>query len=170
MKIITLWQPSASLIMIGAKPWEFRKWSYAERGVGVKPGDRIGIHAGARSIKRDEVEDLLRRLDDPICSTGLVADKARGLLSRIKAADHVGLSEIVERSAILGTVAIGAPKLSEEAMPQWKGQIGDSDRLEHCKWAWPMLDVRRLPEPIKTKGWQGFWNYPMPTTVAAAVL
>lgn len=156
MKVITLWQPWASLIMIGAKPFEFRKWNYVERGVGVKVDDRIGIHAGARPIKLPEIDDLLRRLDDPICSTGLVADKARALLTRIAAA--VKGRGIIEMSALLGTVRIGAPILSVEAMPSWQ-EIGDSDRLEHCKWAWPMNVVEPLEHPIHMKGWQGFWNY-----------
>lgn len=165
MKVITLWQPWASLIMIGAKPFEFRSWSYIKRGVGVKPNDTIGIHAGARPIRLAEIEDLLERIDDPICSTGLDADKARQLLQRIAKA-HKGRG-VVEMSALLGTVRIGMPQLSVEAMPAWRGEIGDSDRLEHCKWAWPMLDVKPLPAPIAMKGWQGFFNCPVPIQAAA---
>ena len=165
MKVITLWQPWASLIMIDAKPFEFRGWSYVERGVGVKPGDTIGIHAGARPIKLAEIDDLLRRLDDPICSTGLVADKARALLTRI--AKAVKGRGVVEMSALLGTVRIGPPVLSVDAMPTWRGEIGDSDRLEHCKWAWPMLNVKPLQAPIVMKGWQGFFNCPVPIQEAA---
>ena len=158
MKAITLWQPWASLIMIGAKPWEFRGWSYVERRVGVAVNDCIGIHAGARPIKPAEVDDLRRRLDDPICSTGLVPDKARALLDRLAAAHKC--RGVLEMSALLGTVRIGEPKLSVDAMPSWKGIIGDSDRLEHCKWAWPMLDVEPFDAPIPMKGWQGFFNVP----------
>lgn len=158
IKVITLWQPWASLIMIGAKPWEFRSWSYVERGVGVKVDDRIGVHAGARPIKPAEIEDLRRRLDDPICSTGLIATKARDLLDRLAAAHKC--RGVLELSALLGTVRIGEPKLSIDAMPTWKGTIGDSDRLEHCKWAWPVGDVRTLSAPSPMKGFQGFWNCP----------
>lgn len=161
MKVITLWQPWASLIMIGAKPFEFRRWNYLARGVGVAVDDRIGIHAGARPIKLVEIEDLLERLDDPICSTGLDAAKARPLLQRIAKA-HKGRG-VVEMSALLGTARIGEPLLSTDAMPKWSGsmepEIGDSDRLEHCKWAWPMSGIERLENPIPMKGWQGFWNY-----------
>lgn len=165
MKVITLWQPWASLIMIGAKPFEFRSWSYVARGVGVKPDDTIGIHAGARPIKPLEIDDLLRRLDDPICSTGLIADKARALLARISAASKC--RGVVEMSALLGTVRIGSPKLSVDAMPAWKGEIGDSDRLEHCKWAWPMHDIKPLRAPIAMRGAQGFFNCPVPIQEAA---
>jgi len=163
MKAITLWQPWASLVMIGAKPLEFRKWDYRERG-GAAVGERVAMHAGARPIKMPEILDLLHRLDDPICSTGLVADRARVLLHRIAAASKG--RGVVELSAVLGTVRLGEPKLAEEAMPKWKGAIGDSDRLEHCKWAWPMLDVEAFAEPIPMKGWQGFWNCSIPARAA----
>lgn len=163
IKAITLWQPWASLIMIGAKPWEFRSWSFVERKVGVSPFDRIGIHAGVRPIKPAEVDDLRRRLDDPICSTGLVADKARALLDRLSAASKC--LGVLEMGALLGTVKIGEPILSTEVMPGWKGLVNDSDRLEHCKWAWPMQDVKPFA-PVPMKGAQGFFN----TSVNEAVL
>lgn len=159
IKVITLWQPWATLIMIGAKPWEFRSWSYVERGVGVKPGDTIGIHAGARPIKPAEVRDLLERLDDDANTTGLIPAIARPLLERLMAA--VKCRGVIEMSALLGTSRIGAPVLSAEVKPEWAKLINDSDRLEHCNWAWPMLDVHRFPEPKPVGGHQGFWNCPV---------
>ncbi len=156
MKAITLWQPWASLIMVEAKPWEFRGWNYVARKVGVKPGDRIGIHAGARPIRPNEIADLLARLDDANNTTGLIAEKARPLLERIYAAHKC--RGVVEMSAILGTAVIGPPRLSAEVKPEWAALIADSDRLEHCNWAWPMTDVRPLAEPIPGRGAQGFFN------------
>lgn len=159
IKAFTVWQPWASLIMIGAKPLEFRSWSFVERRAGVSVGDRVGIHAGARPIKPGEVLDLLNRLDDPLCSTGLIPDKARPLLLRLQ--DAIKCRGILETSALLGSVVMGAPRLSIDAMPPWRGlieEIGDSDRIEHCKWAWPMNDVRPAKHPIPMNGLQGFWN------------
>lgn len=157
IKCITLYQPWASLIMIGAKPWEFRSWSYVARGVGVKPGDTIGIHASARPIKLAEIVDLLERLDDPLGSTGLVPVIARPLLDRILVAYKC--RGIVEISALLGTATIGTPRLSREIKPEWAEALNDSDRLEHSNWAWPLTDVRRFPEPKPMGGHQGFWNF-----------
>lgn len=156
IKVLTLWQPWASLIMVGAKPWEFRSWDYVRRGVGVKAGDVIGIHASARPIKPAEIADLLDRLDDPMGSTGLIPAIARPLLERIAAA-HKGRG-VVELSAVLGTARIGAPRLSADVKPEWAAVINDSDRLEHCNYAWPMTDVRRFEDPIHVGGHQGFWN------------
>lgn len=163
IKVITLWQPWASLIMIGAKPWEFRSWSYVARGVGVKPGDTIGIHAAARPIKPTEIKDLLARLDDPVCSTGLVPNVARPLLERLDAAFKC--MGVIETSALLGTGTIGKPALASEVKPEWAALINDSDRLEHCNWAWPMADIRRFDAPVFIPGHQGFWNYQMPEPI-----
>jgi hypothetical protein len=161
IKVITLWQPWASLIMIGAKPWEFRSWNYATCGIGVRIGDTIGIHAGARPTKPAEVRDLLARLDDEDGSTGLIPDLARPLLERLMSA-HKCMG-IIEHSALLGTATIGKPILSCDLKPEWAALINDSDRLEHCNWAWPMSDISRFDEPIKINGHQGFWNFSMPT-------
>lgn len=155
IKAIVIWQPWASLIMIGAKPWEFRSWNYLDRGVGVKPGDRIGICAGARPIRPAEVLDLLERLDDLHNSTGLIQENARPLLQRLMGAHKC--RGIIETSALLGTARIGAPRLSAEVKPEWAALIADSDRLEHCNWAWPMTEIMPFA-PIPIRGAQGFFN------------
>ncbi len=160
IKVLTLWQPWASLIMVLAKPWEFRSWDYVRRGVGVRPGDEIGIHASARPIKPAEIADLLARLDDPVGSTGLIKEIARPLLERIAAAHKC--RGVIETSALLGTARIGAPVLSSKVKPEWAALINNSDRLEHCNYAWPMTDVRRFEEPVHVGGHQGFWNFSIP--------
>lgn len=160
MKAIVLWQPWASLIAVGAKPLEFRNRDYRVKD-GVKTGDRIAIASAARPVKRAEVRDLLRRLDDEAGSTGLVTDKARALLERWERYSSAMTPEQVipnpcPTRVIVCTATIGEPKLSVDAMPKWAKFINDSDRLEHSKWAWPMLDVRPT-EPIPSKGAQGFF-------------
>ena len=46
MKALTLWQPWASLVIAGAKPYEFRSWSPPRWLI----GQRIVIHAAARRL------------------------------------------------------------------------------------------------------------------------
>lgn len=58
MKALTIWQPWASLIMAGFKPYEFRGWPAPRYVV----GQRVVIHAGIRSIKKTEVRDLIETL------------------------------------------------------------------------------------------------------------
>jgi hypothetical protein len=51
---ISLWQPYASLIAIGAKPFETRHWSPPANLI----GKRVAIHAAARKPTRNEIDDL----------------------------------------------------------------------------------------------------------------
>jgi hypothetical protein len=87
VKALTIWQPWASLIMVGAKPFEFRPKSYLRYINAPAIGERIIIHAGARPVKPAEVEDLLKRIDvEDNTATGLYAAIARQVLERCRAA------------------------------------------------------------------------------------
>lgn len=50
---ITLWQPYACLIEIGAKPWETRAFACPKRLL----GKRVAIHAAARKIRQTDFDD-----------------------------------------------------------------------------------------------------------------
>jgi len=62
MKALTIRQHWTSLIMIGAKPYEFRGRSYLAYINHPQPGERIGIHAGARhpQVHRDHSRESSR--------------------------------------------------------------------------------------------------------------
>jgi len=51
MPAISLWQPWASFIAIGVKPYETRHWRAPPRLV----GQRIAIHAAKHPVERDDV-------------------------------------------------------------------------------------------------------------------
>lgn len=158
MKALTIWQPWASLIMVGAKPYEFRPKSYL-RYVGAPAiGERIVIHAGARPVKADEVEYLLQCLDDEDNSTGLVAPVARQMLERCRAAAKY---QALPLGCGLGTAVIGMPR---NAGTLFRGPIADSDRaaadLSAYNWAWPLGDIHPFDTPVPTRGAQGFWQWP----------
>ena len=55
MKALTIWQPWASLIIAGVKPYEFRGW-YPPASI---IGRRIAIHAGARPVRKAEIAELI---------------------------------------------------------------------------------------------------------------
>lgn len=148
MKALTIWQPWASLIMIGAKPFEFRTWDYRQRQPDLE-GKRIVIHAGARPIKPGEVFDLIKRCEDG--ETSLIVDKALPLLRRLHAANKC--EGILNLSAALGTATLGTPRDVTRLFKK-----PDSDRLHHHMWGWPLQQVRNFPEPIFLRGAQGFWN------------
>ncbi|MGH7878843.1 MAG: hypothetical protein ACREQD_05045 [Candidatus Binataceae bacterium] len=152
MKALTVWQPWASLIMIGAKPFEFRTWSYLERSPALK-GQRIVIHAGARPARPAEVEDLLVRLVTDADKTGLDVEKSRELLYRVREAHQYRLLPL---AAGLGTAVLGTPR---NAGMIFGHKIADSDRGDF-NWAWPLNKVEPFDAPVPMRGAQGFWHWP----------
>jgi hypothetical protein len=152
VKAFTIWQPWASLIMVGAKPDEFRPKSYLEYIAAPRVGDTIAIHAGARKIKLPEVHDLLTRLGRDDDRTALVPALALPLLERILNAP-IG-QPVVPLMHLLGTAVIGEPQL---ACDRFKMQVADSDRGAF-DWAWPLSDIRPFVRPIEMRGAQGFWD------------
>lgn len=152
-RAFTIWQPWASLIMIGAKPWEFRGRPFTQYSNAPAIGDRIVIHAGARPVKPAEIEDLLKRIYNGDQHTGLEIEPARQLLLRVRAAHQYRLLPI---GAALGTAIVGKPEL---ACDVFKMKVEDSDRGDF-NWAWPLTDPRPFDAPIPMRGFQGFWNYP----------
>lgn len=151
MKALTIWQPWASLIMAGAKPYEFRRWDYSDRYPSLI-GRRVVIHAGARPVMRNEIEDLLERMDDHISSVDYKI--ARPMLQRLLAAHKCrGLP----LAAGLGTAALMAPK----SVTSLFSSPADSDRIDHHMWAWPLKEITPFSEPVPMRGMQGFWNWPL---------
>jgi hypothetical protein len=153
---ITVWQPWASLIMAGAKPYEFRGASYLDhqvyQGLRPSPGDRIVVHAAKRPVRKDEVDDLVQRLGTDADMTGLVVDQARPLLERVRTAYRY---QALPLGAGLGTAVIGKPR---NAGAIFRALPHDSDRGDF-NWAWPLSDVQAFAEPIPARGQQGFWKW-----------
>jgi hypothetical protein len=152
MKAFTIWQPWASLIMVGAKPFELRPKSYLGYIDAPAIGERVGIHAGARPVRPAEVEDLLKRIGADGDMTGLIVDKARALLERVRAAHKYRLLPL---GAMLGTAVLGKPR---NAGTIFTGLPHDSDRGDFNS-AWPLTDLEPFDAPIPMKGSQGFWRY-----------
>lgn len=151
MKALTIWQPWASLIMAGAKPYEFRNWP-APKSV---RGTRIAIHAGARPVRRSEVADLIIRLgSDEAWSTALKPEIALPLLERVHAAPAS-----LPLASILGTAIIGDPRRAFDIVEEFGARLNDSDRDEHSNWAWPLSEIETLEPFVPAKGLQGFWDW-----------
>ena len=146
MKALTVWQPWASLIAAGVKPYEFRGWA-APQWI---EGQRIAIHAGARKPKRGEIEQLR-----------LIVDRGKG--HRVGLLD--GALPILEHpeslwfSAIVCTAIIGRPFSAAEGLPALGITWNDSDRSAHFNFAWPLTEIERMEPPIPAKGAQGFWEW-----------
>lgn len=143
---LTVWAPWSSLIVAGWKPYEFRRWPAPKRLI----GQRIAIHSGARPPKRQEIADLLNRMQRRMSK---VDEAALPFL------EHAHLTPgILPLSSVLGTAVLGEPK---QAAKLFAGEAdpNDSDRIDHAVWAWPMLEIVRFDVPIPARGAQGFWYW-----------
>lgn len=156
MKALTVWQPWASLIVGGAKPYEFRGWR-APRSI---IGQRIVIHAASRKIDRIETDAIMQILQHraswPIAAgeTCLLPDVAIPILqSALRGELPIG--------AGIGTAIVGEPRLGTVIAAEFCAhRANDSDRDEHANWGWPMLEIEPFDSPIARKGAQRLWNWP----------
>lgn len=156
MKVLTVWQPWASLIAIGAKPFEFRAWAPSNRIIGT----RIAIQAGARKIVDKEIRALLVQLNSRLAyQSCLDADLARPLLRGIlDGSVHVPLGAIV-CTAVLAAPRNGFDIAIEYGMPA-EQRPNDSDRDGHANFGWPLTAIEQLipPEPFRGKQGWGEWG------------
>lgn len=166
MKALTIWQPWATLIMIGAKPYEFRSWKPPRRLI----GERLAIHAGARPVRHSEVRALLMALRGDPRMTGpcLRAEIAVPVLDRVLAALQkspdtlFGTSEhlTLPLSAVLGTAVVGEPKRGDICAAEFGQDAGnDSDREGTFNWGWPLSSIEPFMPPVETRGAQGLWDF-----------
>lgn len=158
MKAITIWQPWATLILEGAKPFEFRSW-YAPKSF---IGQRIAIHAGARKVVRQEIQDLLLSLrGGPFIRPCLHREKAEPILEKALTAPGS-----LPLSAVLCTAILGEPKRGDKVAmedfdihPDDVEDANDSDRSGTFNWGWPLTEIEALVPPRPARGAQGFWNW-----------
>ena len=159
MRALTVWQPWASLIIAEAKPFEFRKWRMPRALI----GQRIVIHAAARSIDRAEVERLYailvrrdrnedyRRLAATLC---LHAELAIPVL-------EAALDGKLPIAAGIGTAVVGESVYGLDVAERFGvPRVNDSSRDEHANWGWPLTDIEPWPQPVPMRGYQGFWTWP----------
>ncbi len=137
-RALTVWQPWASLIMEGFKPFEFRGWDFAAwPALRALIGQRIVIHAASRKLDPYWPVRLQR--------TGACAE-LRGTChggdpdgANIWLCDHI---HTLAFGAGLGTVVLGAP------VPP---------RTSAHNWSWPVSEPRPFVQPIYCRGALGFW-------------
>lgn len=153
MKALTIWQPWASLIITGAKPYEFR----GHRAPRTIIGQSIVIHAGRRSVEREEVEDMIGLFElypDDAAELCLHRDQAIPVLEAF-------LRGELPMGAGLGTAIVGKPRLGPDIAAEFGvRRANDSNRDEHANWGWPMLQVAGWETPIEARGMQGLWPWP----------
>lgn len=138
MKALSLWQPWATLVALGAKQVETRAWP-------VPPsilGERIAIHASQTTKHLD-----LRH-----------ANLFAGALRDV---DQLPLGALLCTLVIDDCRRIG---ISLEGLSPTEYVFGD---YSVGRYAWRLRDVVALPEPVPCRGRQRFWNVPDPRPEAA---
>jgi hypothetical protein len=155
MKALTIWQPWASLIILQAKPHEFRRWKFTDKPHLAKlVGQRIVVHAGARAVRVGEIDDILARIDEGESALDVsIAKPFLVALREARARKEVGAAPL---AAALGTAVLGEPR---NVVDLFRDVIADSDRLDHHMYGWPLTDVRPFAAPMPAAGAQGFWNW-----------
>ncbi|MES2903228.1 MAG: ASCH domain-containing protein [Pseudomonadota bacterium] len=161
MKTLTVWQPWASLVIEGAKPYEFRSW----RPPASVIGQRIVIHAASRPTKVSELSEMLADLEaggEQAAMTCLHVELAKPIVLRARW-NATGLP----LASGIGTAIVGEPRSGPEIAEEFGlTRVNDSDRDEHANWGWPMLEIERWDDPIPMRGYQGLWNWPVPADLA----
>lgn len=150
MKGLSLWQPWASAIAIGAKRIETRGWSFAHGSIGP-----VAIHAAKTAValhtELRERRDLWRRVFG-----------------------HAVTAAWFPLGAVVATAEIFRPTRTEELVRHWRRFPKPGDELESQlgnyspgRWAWPVTNVVQLAKPVLCRGRQGL--FVLPADVAAAV-
>ena len=144
MIALTLTQPWASLVSIGAKKVETRSWRTGYRGP-------LAIHAAKGWTADDRAllwEPDFRRALEP---TGLVDYRVPHL--------HLPLGAIVATAHLVSCV-----RTEDDTVEATELAFGN---YSPGRWAWSLIRVHALPEPIPCKGALGLWA--VPAEIAARV-
>lgn len=154
-RVLTFWEPWATLVMEGFKLFEFRSWEPPASLV----GHRMGVHAGAkRGIKQIEtdIRGLIYALDRGgrhARATGLDESRAAECVSFLEKLLHA--PRALPASELLGTVKLGPP-LHGEALTA-KLDLAFDPANTH--WGWPLSDPKRFSHPIPIAGQQFIWDW-----------
>lgn len=145
MKALTLWQPWASLVAIGIKQFEFRRWPAPAAVI----GQRIVIHAAKRRVNPAEIDELLNDRERLAGSLGTFDDAELAF-----ARDYIeGQDGIFPLGCGLAVATLGTPRRAIDLFLDPDGNI-DPDI-----WGWPMEAVEEFHKPVPARGAQGFWEW-----------
>ncbi len=177
MKAISLWQPWASLIACGAKPYETRDWAPPRELI----GQPIAIHA-AKKVDRQLIEfaeeliygqhkdggyELAYKLTAsmrgaPDSLMGCFGQAAMPIgcivaIARLDAAFKLG--EAAEGTARPAAAVV--ERMTSRPMPEcFTVRYDDFGDYAPGRWAWLLRDVKPLTPPVAMKGKQGFFDLP----------
>lgn len=169
MKAISLWQPWATLIAAGIKPFETRSWAPPRSLI----GQTIAIHA-ARKVDKDAAalaEELVygQRGHD-------IADHIEAISSEDHVLDHRYIAAFGHAVLPVGVVVCTArldaafrmgpngtvtERITSRPMPEcFTPRIDDYGDFSPGRWVWLLKDVHPFNPPLPAVGKQGFFELP----------
>lgn len=152
IKAISLWQPSASLIVIGAKRFETRSWATNYRGP-------ILIHAAKKWTP--DLRRMIREHPFTLALKGHVGDFKPGEFSRlsIPLGCILGVADLCGCFRSLGQLLSISPAILEDGTHIHQPELSFGD-FYPGRFAWKLENVRRFETPIPFRGMQGIFNVP----------
>ena len=168
MKAISLWQPWASLIAVGAKRIETRGWFTSYRGP-------LAIHATQKF--EGWMQELLD--DEPFLSALSEADfrpmppggdirVPRGVI--VATCELVACVRIDVHLRLHHPETLGVPaEMGIVSVPPSGDEFHFGDYTPG-RFAWLLHNIRRLPQPVPAKGKQGLWEWREPSSLESSLL
>lgn len=148
MKALTLSQPFAHLVTIGAKRWETRSVKWKHRG-------ELAIHSSANIPKR-----FLELCDQwPFSKYIKIAIFSTGFITAL-----VDVEDCIESESALDLIR--QPHAQREVVWRRKEEEAFGD-YSPGRFVYRLENLRRLAYPVKCKGALGLWS--VPPTVEAKV-
>jgi activating signal cointegrator 1 len=151
MKAITLTQPWATLVAIGAKRIETRGWQTRYRGpLAIHAGKGLGPVGGKRGFAEVYSSEPFR--------SALLAAMPGGI--RFPFGAIVATCELVECMEIDGAPTGFAVHTPDRSDVWWRtrDEIAFGDYTPG-RFAWLLANIQPLPEPAPTKGALGLWEW-----------
>lgn len=144
LRTITLWQPWASLVVIGAKTWETRSWDTSYRGPLV-------IHAAQRWTPNQRALTAQEPFKSALMEAGIYDLPLGKVLGKVR---------LIYTTQCPETGMITLPHLFDPyKMHEPERTFGD---YAAGRYAWELRDPERLSIPIPASGHQGFWQFDYP--------
>lgn len=146
IRCISLWQPWASLVALGAKTIETRHWPTSYRGP-------IAVHAAKTTRGVGRIGDVLALGDFEV-----ERDRS-GLLLR---GPSLAWPYRLPLGAVVAVGRLDAVDVMDEAViravPEAERPYG---HYAYGRFAWRLADVRPLRQPVEVTGRQGLFDVPL---------
>ena len=164
MKAITIYQPWAALIAVGAKIYETRNWATNYRG-------KIAIHAGKKKPSAIMTTEDINIIPAMGCAFGI---QERQIIDIVRYLDSLPLGAVIATAELIGCYEVlddGAAKDNQKLKitryiqrRNYSREYIQGNELLLGEWtpgryAWELANVQMLPEPVPARGKQGLWDW-----------